>query len=136
MILAFDTSALVTRFVDAPHRQLVLDTMAAADHWCASTLCRTETLMVLHRVASDPYQQQDLWRSLRDDWEAIVEVPVDDRCLARASEIGATYRVRVVDAIHLAAADRLPRPVSYLTLDPAQIPAASGLGFQVIAPLV
>lgn len=135
MILAIDTSALVQRFVVSPQRQLVVETMTQAEHWCASTLCRTEALMVLHRLAADPYQQRDLWHGLRDDWEAVHEIPVDDRCLGRATELGASYGLRVVDAIHLAAADRLPRPLSFLTLDPAQIPAAAGLGFDVVAPL-
>src|SRR3546814_4784670 len=30
-------------------------------------------------------------------------VPLDDRCMARAVEIGATFGVRIVDAVHLAA---------------------------------
>jgi hypothetical protein len=37
-----------------------------------------------------------------------------------------------VDAIHLAAADRLPRPVRFATFDPSQIPVALALGFQVV----
>ena len=102
MILAVDTSALVRRYVEDPHRGLVVAAMAEAEHWCASSLCRTEAMIVLHRVAADPYQQADLWRSLRDDWESMVEVPVDDRCLARAGEIGSGYGLRLVDAIHLA----------------------------------
>ena len=61
--------------------------------------------------------------------------PLDDRCLARAVEIGATYGVRIVDAIHLAAADRLPGPVRYLTFDRHQIPAADALGFEVVSPV-
>jgi hypothetical protein len=39
--------------------------------------------------------------------------------------------VRTVDAIHLAAADRLPRPTTYLTFDPGQIPVAMALGYDV-----
>jgi predicted nucleic acid-binding protein len=62
-------------------------------------------------------------------------VPLDDRCLARAVEIGATFGVRVADAIHLAAADRLPAPVRYLTFERRQIPAAAALGFEVVSPL-
>jgi hypothetical protein len=61
-------------------------------------------------------------------------VPVDDRCLARAVEVGTAFRVRAIDAVHLAAADRLPRPVRYLTFERRQIPAAVGLGFEVVAP--
>jgi len=90
--------------------------------------------MALHRAAVSARQQVELWRALRDEWEAFWVVPLDDRCMARAVEIGATYGVRIVDAIHLAAADRLPAPVRYLTFDRQQIPAADALGFEVISP--
>ena len=40
-----------------------------------------------------------------------------------------------MDAIHLAAADRLPRPLTYATFDRRQIPAAAALGFEVVAPV-
>jgi hypothetical protein len=43
--------------------------------------------------------------------------------------------VRLVDAIHLAAADRLPAPVRFLTLDRQQIAAAAALGFEVVSPV-
>ena len=78
--------------------------------------------------------RRSCWRALRDDWDAFWVVPLDDRCLARAVELAATYGVRTVDAIHLAAADRLPRPLRYLTLDRRQIPAAAALGFDVVSP--
>jgi hypothetical protein len=58
---------------------------------------------------------------------------MDGRGLARAVEIGATYGVRIVDAIHLAAADRLPGPIRYLTFERQQIPAADALGFEVLS---
>lgn len=102
--------------------------------WCASALVRTEAQVGLHRAAVSARQQGDLWRALRDEWEAFWVVPLDDRCMARAVEIGATYAVRLVDAIHLAAADRLPRPLRYLTFDRQQIAAADALGFEVISP--
>jgi hypothetical protein len=41
--------------------------------------------------------------------------------------------LRLADAIQLAAAERLPRPIRYVTFDPVQIPAALGLGFEVVA---
>ena len=80
-------------------------------------------------------QQQRLWAALRRDWDAFWVVPLDGRCLARATEVGATYGLRTLDALHLAAADRLPRPVAFLTFERRQIPAATGLGFDVISPL-
>jgi predicted nucleic acid-binding protein len=133
--LYVDTSALVRRYLHDRHRPLVLDTMAAEAAWAASSLVRSEAQVALHRAAVSPAQQQSLWRELRDEWEAFWVVPLDDRCLARAVELGATYGVRIVDAVHLASADRLPGPVRYLTFDRRQIPAAAALGFEVLSPL-
>lgn len=135
MTLYVDTSALVRRYLHDRHRSIVLDAMGAEDTWCASALVRTETQLALHRASVTARQQAELWRALRDEWEAFWVVPMDDRCMAQAVEIGATYGVRIVDAIHLAAADRLPGPVRYLTFDRQQIPAADALGFEVISPI-
>jgi predicted nucleic acid-binding protein len=132
--LFLDTSALVRRYVHGPGRELVTRAMDGHDDWCASALCRSETLLALHRLAATPRQAERLWSRLRDDWDAFVVVPVDERCLALAVELGATYGLRTVDAVHLAAADRLPRPASYATFDRHQIPAAAALGFDVVAP--
>ncbi len=134
MTVFLDTSALVQRYVDEPGRRLVVDTMAADATWVASALARTETMVALHQLAAGPRQQARLWSSFRDDWDAFAVVPVDDRCLSRAVELGSSFSMRIVDAIHLAAADRLPRPVRYLTFDRHQIPAAAALGFEVVSP--
>ncbi len=135
MSLYVDTSALVRRYLQDRHRRIVMETMAGDDAWCASALVRTEAQLVLHRAAISGRQQAELWRTLRREWDAFWVVPLDDRGLARAVEIGATYGVPLVDAIHLAAADRLPNPVRFLTFDPQQIPAADALGFEVLSPL-
>jgi uncharacterized protein len=133
--LFLDTSALVRRYVRGPGRALVVDAMDADPDWCASALSRSETLLGLHRLAATPAQAERMWSRLRDDWDAFVVVPVDERCLALAVEIGATYGLRTVDAVHLASADRLPRPAAYATFDRHQIPAAAALGFDVVAPI-
>jgi predicted nucleic acid-binding protein len=133
--LYVDTSALVRRYLRDRHRPLVLEAMGADDAWAASSLVRSEAQVALHRAAVSAGQQQALWRELRDEWEAFWVVPLDERCLARAVELGAAYGVRIVDAVHLAAADRLPRPVRFLTFDRRQIPAADALGFEVVSPV-
>jgi predicted nucleic acid-binding protein len=135
LALFLDTSALLRRYVHGPDRQLVTGAMAADPDWCASALCRSEVLLALHRLAGTPSQAERLWSQLRDDWDAFVVIPVDERCLALAVELGATYGLRTVDAVHLAAAARLPRPASYATFDRRQIPAAAALGFEVVTPL-
>jgi predicted nucleic acid-binding protein len=135
MTLYVDTSALVRRYLHDRHRSIVLDAMDTDDAWCASALARTEAQLALHRAAVSAGQQSELWGALRDEWESFWVVPMDDRCMARAVEIGATYGVRIVDAVHLAAADRLPGPIRFLTFDRQQIPAADALGFEVVSPV-
>ncbi len=132
--LMLDSSALVRRYVSDRDRPLVLDAMAGADHWVASALARSEVLLALHQNLGGPGAQSEAWAAVRNDWDALWEVPLDGRCLARATEIGARFGITLVTAIHLAAADRLPRPVHFLTLDRRQIPAAAELGFTVVSP--
>lgn len=133
MTLALDTTALLARYLEGPFRPVVLDAMAADHDWCASALALSEALMLIDQIGDDPRRADALRRALRDDWERIAVVPVDQRCLDRAAELGRTQPLRTVDALHLAAADRLPRPVRFVTFDPAQIPVAMSLGFEVIS---
>lgn len=131
MTLAIDTSALLGRYLSGPHRSVVIETMAADPEWCASSLVLAEALGMVDRVCDLPSDGDRIRRALRDDWERIHVVPLDQRCLDRAAELSRSQPLRTVDALHLAAADRLPRPVTYLTFDPRQIPVAMSLGFRV-----
>ncbi len=131
-LVMLDTSALVRRYLANVDRPLVLGAMNDADHWVASALARTELQLALFHAAPSPHQRDALWDTARRDWDAFWEVPVDARCLSRAAEIGANFGLSTVDAIHLAAADRLPRPVHFMTFDRGQIPAAVELGLVVI----
>lgn len=133
MTLALDTSALIGRYLSGPHHTIVLDAMAADPVWCASALARAEALGLVDRVCDLPTDGDRLRRALRDDWERIHVVPIDQRCLDRAAELTREQPLRTVDALHLAAADRLPRPVTFVTFDPRQIPVAVSLGFEVIS---
>jgi predicted nucleic acid-binding protein len=129
--LALDTSALLARYLEGPARTNVIDAMGADGDWCASALALTEALMLVDRLGDDPARTDALRRAMRDDWERIHVVPLDAMCLERAAELGRTQPLRTVDALHLAAADRLPPPVTFATFDPGQIPVALALGFVV-----
>jgi len=131
--LALDTSALLARYLEGPARRTVLEAMNTDPDWCASALALTEALMLVDRLGDDPSRTDALRRAVRDDWERIHVVPLDPMCLERAGELGRTQPLRTVDALHLAAADRLPRPLTFATFDPAQIPVALGLGFEVVS---
>ncbi|MEL7208059.1 MAG: type II toxin-antitoxin system VapC family toxin [Actinomycetota bacterium] len=132
--LVLDSSALVRRYVADRQRPLVVDTMAAAGDWIASALARSEVLLALHQSASGPQIQEEAWSAVHRDWDDLWEIPLDGRCLARATEIGARYGITLVTAVHLAAADRLPRPVDFLTFDRRQLPDLV-LGLQRGQPL-
>ena len=132
-MLALDSSALLARYLGGPARQVVLDAMARDEDWCASSLALSEVLALIERASTLEAERDALRRALRDDWERINVVPVDQACLDRAAEIGRTQPVRTVDAIHLAAADRLPKPITFCTFDPRQIPVALALSFDVVS---
>ena len=135
-MLAVDTSALVKRYVDEPGSDEVTALMDDDPQWCASELVRCEATILLARLATSRRQADHLTRLFHADWDAFHVVPVDERCLSRAAEIGADFGLRVVDAIHLAAATRLPAPVRYLTLDPRQVLPAVALDLEPVpAPL-
>lgn len=131
MTLALDTSAVLGRYLSGPHRAVVVSAMAADQVWCASALARAEALGMVDRVCDLPTDGDRVRRVLRDDWERIHVVPLDQRCLDRAAELTREQPLRTVDALHLAAADRLPKPVTFVTFDPRQIPVALALGFDV-----
>ncbi len=133
MTVFLDASALLARFIDGPDRPVVNESMEDDPDWCACALALSEALMLAERMCADPVEADELRRALRDEWERFTVVPVDQLCLDRAAEIGRSQPVRTVDAIHLAAADRLPRPVRFVTFDANQIPAALGMGFEVIS---
>jgi predicted nucleic acid-binding protein len=131
--IALDTSALLARYLAGPARLVTLAAMAADRHWCASALALTEALMLVDRVSDQPFEQRALRSALLDDWQRLHVVPVDRAVLDRAAELGRLHPVRTTDALHLAAADRLGRPLTYCTFDPRQIPAALALGFDVVS---
>lgn len=130
-MLVLDTSALVKRYVEEPGTSEVVLLMGDDSDWAASAFCRAETHVTLCHLGFDETVEQQLARMLEADWEHFLVVPVDDLCLARGAEIGCERRVRTLDAIHLAAADRLPRPFTFVTFDGRQGDAARALGFDV-----
>ena len=131
MTVYLDTSALVGLHLDGPVRTVVL---AALDHdpvWCSSGLTLMESLALVDRVTDEAVLRTDLEDLVRLSWDRVAVVPVDQRCLDRAGALMREQPLRLADAIHLAAADRLPRPVRFVTFDPAQIPVALSMSFDV-----
>jgi predicted nucleic acid-binding protein len=134
-MLFVDSSALVKRYVKETGTPLVLELMSADREWVASALAQTETDVTLCHLELDDETTAVVRRSLADDWERFRVVPVDAACLFRAAEIACAQKVRTLDAIHLAAVDRLPQPVTFLTFDRRQASAAAALGAGVVGEI-
>jgi uncharacterized protein len=126
-MLFLDTSALIKRYVDEDGTELVLRRMDEDREWVVSDVALTEARISLCRLgfATDP--PADAWRRLREDCDRCLVVPLDAACLERGAEVGCQYDVRTLDALHLAAADRLPRPLVLLTFDRRQADAARSM---------
>ena len=133
MTLVLDTSALVALHVTGTARAVVREAMDNDATWCASALAMTEALAVVDRLSDDEITRHDLEDALRRTWDYVAVAPVDQRCLDDASLLVRNQPLHVSDAIHLAAATRLPQPIRFVTFDPAQIPVALSLGFEVVS---
>lgn len=131
MTVFFDTSAVVALHVDTAVRRVAVD--ALVDGTCVSAVALTEALALITKLTDEPVLQADLEDALRLQWDRYAVVPVDQRCLDRAAQLMRDQPLRLADALHLAAADRLPRPVTFVTFDPTQIPVALSLGFEVVS---
>lgn len=133
MTTYLDASALVAIHLEGAARQVVLGALDADAQWCASGLALTEALALIDRVSDQAAVRNDLEDLVRLTWDRVAVVPVDQRCLDLAASLVRQQPLRLSDAIHLAAADRLPRPVRFVTFDPAQIPVALAMGFDVVS---
>jgi len=133
MTVFLDSSALLSVAIEGRGRQVVLDILESESDWCASALAITEALALVPRLSDEKVLQDDVEDAVRLLWDRIHIVPVDQMCLDRAAMIAREQPVHINDAIHLAAADRLPRPLQFVTFDPAQIPVALSMGFDVVS---
>lgn len=133
MTVALDTSALLAVAVDGAQRAVVLQVLGADPVWSASALALTEALPAIDRLTDEAVLRADLEDAVRLTWDHLHVVPLDQRCLDRAAALAREQPLRLTSAIHLAAAERLPAPVRFVTFDPGQIGVALGLGLDVVS---
>jgi hypothetical protein len=133
MTTFLDTSALLALAIDGDQRTIARRAIESDDTIAASALALTEALPAIDRLSDERAVRDDLEDAVRLTWDHLHVVPVDQRCLDRAANLARTQPVRLTDAIHFAAAERMPGPVRFVTFDPAQIGVALGLGFDVVS---
>ena len=133
MTIMLDTSALVALHTNGTARTIIHDALKHDTDWCASALALTEAMAIIDRMSEQEFIRHDLEDAIRHTWDYIAVVPIDQRCLDDAALLVRQQPLHISDAIHLAAATRLPKPVKFVTFDPAQIPVAMSLGFDVVS---
>ena len=133
MTVVLDASALLALHVDSPARRTVLDAMESDASWCACAVALPEAVAAAARLTDEPLLVRVLEDMVRHTWDFLHVVPTDRALLDEAAVLATLQPVGVSSAMHLAAAARLPRPVRFVTFDPAQIPVALSLGFDVVS---
>ncbi|MEY4364727.1 MAG: hypothetical protein RLZZ305_71 [Actinomycetota bacterium] len=133
MTVVLDASALLALHVDTPSREVVLGAMDAETRWCACAVALPEAVAAASRLTDEPVLASAIEDSVRRTWDFLHVVPADRDLLDEAAALVANQPLGVSAAMHLAAAARLPRPVRFVTFDPAQIPVALSLGFDVVS---
>lgn len=133
MTLYLDASALVALHIDVADRRHVHAALELDRDWCTSALTLVEALALIDRVTEEAVLREDLEDQVRLSWDRLAIVPVDQACLDRAARLMRDQPLRLSDAIHLAAADRLPRPIRFVTFDPAQMMVALSMEFDVVS---
>ena len=133
MTLVFDTSALVAMHVAGAARAIAITTIQGDEMICCSALALSEAIALVDRLTDEPVLRENLEDEIRHTWDYVAVVPVDQRCLDDAALMARDQPLQISNAIHLAAAARLPQPIRFVTFDAAQIPVALSLGFDVVS---
>lgn len=133
MTLYLDSSALLKRYLpDEPGRAENERLLVGDGDWVTARLTLVEVqrnlVRSLARRALAAARAQ-----LEVDWARTTVVELDEEVCAVAAEIGEETGTRTLDALHLAAAERVRgASVRFLTYDRRQAAAARALGWTVL----
>jgi uncharacterized protein len=103
LILYVDSSALVKRYVHERGSEAVQTAMQEADACFVCRIAFVETVRAVTLAAGAAAA-----RPVRDEWNALGVVEVDQPLVEHATELALAHNLRSLDAIHLASALCLP----------------------------
>ena len=140
MILYFDSSALVKRYVEEQGSSDVLDWMDDSDLNGTVLVTHAEVAAAITRAVRMQYVSQDEGQqfldTFRKEWNDLHRLPVTEPLVARADALACGHNLRGYDAIHLAAAltwqELLGLPVTVVTYDRELAEAARASGMVVL----
>jgi len=140
LILYFDSSALVKRYVEEQGSSDVLDWMDDSDLNGTVLVTRAEVAAAITRAKRMGYIAEDhahaFLETFHKEWGAFTRIPVTEPLVARADLLACEQDLRGYDAIHLAAAltwqEQLGMAVILVTYDRELAIAARTAGMQVL----
>jgi uncharacterized protein len=126
VIVYFDTSALVKRYVDeAGSREVAA--LFEDEHVIPGSVmvAQVEMAAALQRAIrigkSSESLLAEIWQDFLDDWKSFTRIQVSSSLVERASQVSFTQKLRGYDSLHLAAAslwqEKLVMPVVLATFD-------------------
>lgn len=132
MSLYVDSSALLKRYVDEPDSDSAEELLRSDP----SLVTARHTIVEVRRNLARLVSHRDL-RTVRGafmhDMEAFAVVELDPVTCEAAASIAEVTHARTLDALHLAAAQRVGgAAIPFLTFDVRQAQAARSLGFTVL----
>jgi len=140
LILYFDSSALVKRYVEEQGTSDVLGWMDTSDLNGTVLVTRSEVVAAITRAKRMRYVSQEDTRKFLDtfhrEWSSFQRLPVSETLVARADALACEHNLRGYDAIHLASAltwqELLDLPVTVVTYDMELAAAAQASGLLVL----
>ncbi len=129
-LLYLDSSALVKLVLPEAESGALLDFITTRPHRVTSTISLVEVVRAARRASDDP----DVERRAREVLAAVHLLGVDESLLDAAAK-APPRGLRTLDAVHLAAVDRLGDDLGEMVVyDAALADAARGAGVRVVAP--
>ena len=127
-----DSSALLKRYVEEAD-SAAADALLRGDH---ALLTARHTIVEVRRLLARLLSGRDLAAArsaFAHDLRLFSIIELDETTCESAAAIAETTSVRTLDALHLAAAQRVAEPgVGFLTFDLRQAQAARALGLMVV----
>jgi len=131
MSLYVDSSALLKRYVDEPDSPLAETLLLGDPEWVTARHTEIEVRRNLARLLTGP-ALAEAREHLQADLENMDVVELDATTCALAATAAELSGARTLDALHIAAAQRLGGLVTFLTFDVRQAQAARLLDLHVV----
>ncbi|MEX1173860.1 MAG: type II toxin-antitoxin system VapC family toxin [Chloroflexota bacterium] len=130
-MLYLDSSALVKWYVRESGTDRAREILSTDQAWFAGAHTWTEVAIALDRRVI-PQERDAALQRFRTDWGRITTVAMDGVVCARAADLGIGHRLRTLDALHLAAAERAGgADLTFVTFDARLAVAARAMGWPV-----